>query len=153
MTHQTNEELREKIGVVLDNYRDAIRHGVMFIDNPYLEVIMSLISQSESKETDSNEVKELVEIMVKEHDNLTNDPRTRKTAQAILQAGYTKNKGTDLQITQKVLDRILIRESNVNAIEHIEYVLKIIEFIPIAELVESKRNTNFDIKEPFREVE
>lgn len=37
--------------------------------------------------------KELVEIMVKEHDNLTNDPRTRKTAQAILQAGYTKNKG------------------------------------------------------------
>lgn len=39
------------------------------------------------------EDKELVEIMVKEHDNLTNDPRTRKTAQAILQAGYTKNKG------------------------------------------------------------
>lgn len=49
--------------------------------------------------------KELVEIMVKEHDNLTNDPRTRKTAQAILQAGYTKNKGEQLEVEiTRVLD-------------------------------------------------
>ncbi|MBP9717079.1 MAG: hypothetical protein KBD51_04025 [Candidatus Levybacteria bacterium] len=80
------ETLREKI-------RHEIFHGDAIGEEEVMDRVMSLISQSESKETDSNEVKELVEIMVKEHDNLTNDPRTRKTAKAILQAGYTKNKG------------------------------------------------------------
>lgn len=80
----------------LDNF-DSVRDR-FYSKGKYEGMLLGLeflksISQSESKETDSNEVKELVEIMVKEHDNLTNDPRTRKTAQAILQAGYTKNKG------------------------------------------------------------
>lgn len=56
------------------------------------ETVMSLISQSESKETDSNEVKELEEIIKSYQQDIYNlDPE--EMAKAILQADYTKNKG------------------------------------------------------------
>ncbi len=50
----------------------------------------SFISQSESKQTDSNEVKELVELL---DEHIYGTKHKEDLADAILQAGYTKNKG------------------------------------------------------------
>lgn len=59
--------------------------------------------------------------------------------------GYTELE--PLNVTKQTLERILIRHSSLDVIEHIEYILKVIEHTKVLALVEEKRNTNFDIKE------
>lgn len=83
-------DLREKISEIVFNVMDD---GFSSKDSDDIaDEIMSLISQSESKETDSNEVKELEEIIKSYQQDIYNlDPE--EMAKAILQAGYTKNKG------------------------------------------------------------
>jgi len=73
------------------------------------ETVMSLISQSESKETDSNEVKDSIDLFLELidlfFDSFNKEQKenigaqvdlsrvSERLAKAILQAGYTKNKG------------------------------------------------------------
>lgn len=94
-----NDNLREKIyshvcasqlRALMNNIADQ-NHADFITDE-----IMSLISQSESKETDSNEVKELINIISQNHSGDFGEGH--RIAKSILQAGYTKNNGEKVSV-------------------------------------------------------